>query len=67
MDEPRPTALALPGDALTPGRMVEIWDEEVFCYHARVEEYIGHLSVVWVRETGLGHRRLVLAQQCRRP
>lgn len=67
MDEPHPTAEALPGGALTPGRRVEIWDEGVFCYHARVEEHIGRLAVVWVRETGLGDRRLVLTQQCRPP
>lgn len=67
MDETRSPAEALSGDALTPGRMVEVWADGVFSYRARVEEHIGHLAVAWVRETGLGHRRLVLAQQCRPP
>lgn len=67
MDETRSPAEALSGGALIPGRMVEVWADGAFCYRARVEEHIGHLAVAWVRETGLGHRRLVLAQQCRPP
>ncbi|MGX5358134.1 hypothetical protein [Kocuria sp. KH4] len=61
------SAGVLPAHALTPGRIVDIWDQDTFCYHAQVEEHVPRLGVAWVREAGLGHRRLVLAQQCRHP
>ncbi|MGQ1795861.1 hypothetical protein ACT4S5_01795 [Kocuria oceani] len=67
MSESRTPGWMLPAHALTPGRLVDIWDQGAFCYHAQVEEHVPRLGVAWVREAGLGHRRLVLAQQCRHP
>ncbi|MGX5359796.1 hypothetical protein ACWCOM_15820 [Kocuria sp. KH4] len=64
---PGSSVAVLPAHALTPGRIVEIWDQDTFCYHAQVEEHVPRLAVAWVREVGLGHRRLVLTDQCRHP
>lgn len=57
----------LSAQELFPGRLVEVRDPEGFSFRARVEECAPHLEVVWVRESGLGHRRLVPVHQCRHP
>lgn len=58
---------AVPAPELVPGCGVEVWEQEVFRFRAQVEECAGHLGVVWVREAGIGQRRLVTVGQCRHP
>lgn len=57
----------LSAQELFPGRLVEVRDREGFSFRAQVEECAPHLQVVWVRESGLGQRRLVPVTQCRHP
>lgn len=64
MSDPMLPAPMLSAVDLVPGQLVEIWDQETFQFRAHVEECAAHLEVVWVRESGMGHRRLVAVTQC---
>ena len=49
--------------ALRPGEHLEAWENGMLCHTGVVEEIAPELGVVWIRERGLGARKMLSADQ----
>jgi hypothetical protein len=47
-----------------PGQRVEVWDGEVLRCRGLVEEHVPQLGVVWIREAGIGERKMITTTGC---
>lgn len=52
-------------DALQPGDHLEAWEDQTLHYTGTVDEVAPALGVVWIREAGLGLRKMLSVHQYR--
>lgn len=48
---------------LRPGDHLQAWEHGLLCHSGVVEEVAPELGVVWIREPGLGGRKMLSADQ----
>lgn len=47
-----------------PGQRVEVWVGQELRCRGLVEEFVPQLGVVWIREAGIGERKMIATEGC---
>lgn len=47
-----------------PGQRVEVWKGQELRCRGLVEEFVPQLGVVWIREAGIGERKMIATEGC---
>lgn len=47
-----------------PGQRVEVWTGQELRCRGLVEEHVPQLGVVWIREAGIGERKMIATEGC---
>lgn len=47
-----------------PGQRVEVWEGQELRCRGLVEEHVPQLGVVWIREAGIGERKMIATEGC---